>query len=90
MSEGAVAQGLAGALPTADTAAKPGYPDPVSSPKPSGRNIPEAQRGDERVVIRSPRGTKTRLSELMARGGFAKLGDLFTAALDALERELEK
>jgi hypothetical protein len=74
----------------ADTTTDPGYPALVSSPKPSGRNIPEAQRGDERIVIRSPRGTKARLVELMARGGFAKLGDLFTTALDALERELEK
>lgn len=75
---------------TPDTTSEPGYPGPVSSPKPSGRNIPEAQRGDERVVIRSQRGTKERLAELMARGEFAKLGDLFAAALDALERELEK
>lgn len=73
-----------------DTTHDPGYPALVSSPKPSGRNIPEAQRGDERIVIRSPRGTKGRLVELMARGGFAKLGDLFTTALDALEATLPK
>jgi hypothetical protein len=74
----------------ADTTSDPGYPALVSSPKPSGRNIPEAQRGDERIVIRSPRGTKDRLAELMAKGRYAKLGDLLLAALDALEATLPK
>lgn len=70
----------------ADTTAKTGYARSVSSPKPSGRNISEAQRGDERVVIRARPGTKARIAELMARRGYAKLGDVLEAALVALEK----
>lgn len=58
--------------------------------RPSGKNIPETQRGDERVIIRARPGTKARISSLMARGGYAKLGDVLEAALEALEKEPEK